>query len=129
MPTSPAARMIARADSAPCRWPSMRGSPRCLAQRPLPSMMMATCWGSEALASGARWGDVLTSCLHKLKTHLIAIKNNARSHRQRAADSFVVLMCDDHPYHALPVLGQFFLHVTHVAKRLPNHRIAGPAFL
>src|SRR6185436_346767 len=59
MPNSPAARMIARADSAPWRWPSMRGNPRCLAQRPLPSMITATCWGREALASGERWETAL----------------------------------------------------------------------
>src|ERR1700722_2624029 len=32
-----------RADSAPARWPAERGSPRAVAQRPLPSEMMATC--------------------------------------------------------------------------------------
>src|SRR5215469_5266780 len=59
MPNSPAVRMMVRADSAPCRWPSMRGRPRCFAQRPLPSMMMATCFGREALASTLRWGGAL----------------------------------------------------------------------
>ena len=38
----------------PRRWPSTRGSPRCFAQRPLPSMMTATCCGSEALASALK---------------------------------------------------------------------------
>src|ERR1051326_7184800 len=55
MPSSPAARMMARADSAPARWPSMRGRWRCRAQRPFPSMMIATCRGKEALASELRW--------------------------------------------------------------------------
>src|ERR1700690_3066073 len=31
----------------------MRGSPLCFAQRPLPSMMMATCWGTAARSAGA----------------------------------------------------------------------------
>src|ERR1700722_1152579 len=41
----------------------MRGSPRCFAQRPLPSMMMATCRGmfarsgDDGLAGGMRWRD------------------------------------------------------------------------
>jgi hypothetical protein len=34
----------------------MRGSPRCFAQRPLPSMITATCRGSEALASALKCG-------------------------------------------------------------------------
>src|ERR1700733_3714836 len=55
MPSSPAARIIVRADSAPCRCPSMRGKCRCLAQRPLPSMITATCVGNEAIASAERW--------------------------------------------------------------------------
>ena len=33
----------ARADSAPARCPAERGNPRDVAQRPLPSEMMATC--------------------------------------------------------------------------------------
>jgi hypothetical protein len=42
MPSSSAARTVLRTASTPRRWPSPRGSPRCAAQRPLPSMMMAT---------------------------------------------------------------------------------------
>src|SRR5712672_3577056 len=47
--------MMMRADSAPARWPSIRGKWRCRAQRPLPSMMIATWRGNEDLASGLRW--------------------------------------------------------------------------
>src|SRR5689334_11616109 len=43
MPSSPAARTVRRSASTPRRWPSTRGSPCWAAQRPLPSMMMATC--------------------------------------------------------------------------------------
>src|SRR5712671_5317711 len=46
MPRSPAARTVRRNASTPRRWPSARGSPRAAAQRPLPSMMMATCRGT-----------------------------------------------------------------------------------
>src|SRR5688572_14197163 len=41
-----------RSASAPSRWPAARGRPRALAQRPLPSMMMAT-WRGMAPPSGA----------------------------------------------------------------------------
>src|SRR5947209_7336668 len=52
MPSSPAARTVLRSASTPRRWPSVRGRPRAAAQRPLPSMMMATCRGAR---SSARW--------------------------------------------------------------------------
>src|ERR1700674_3196005 len=45
MPSSLAARTTRRNASTPRRWPSARGRPRAAAQRPLPSMMMATCKG------------------------------------------------------------------------------------
>jgi hypothetical protein len=45
MPRSIAARTVLRSASTPRRWPSTRGRPRAAAQRPLPSMMMATCRG------------------------------------------------------------------------------------
>src|SRR5277367_595676 len=54
MPSSPAVRMIVRADSAPTRCPSTRGNPCCFAQRPLPSMMTATCCGNDARASALK---------------------------------------------------------------------------
>src|SRR6516165_3627060 len=50
MPSSCAARTTRRSASTPRRCPSARGSPRSAAQRPLPSMMMATCRGT-AIAS------------------------------------------------------------------------------
>ena len=39
---------VLRSAATPARWPNARGSPRCLAQRPLPSMMIATCSGEPA---------------------------------------------------------------------------------
>src|SRR5262249_39544284 len=46
MPRSPAARTVRRNASTPRRCPSARGKPRAAAQRPLPSMMMATWRGT-----------------------------------------------------------------------------------
>lgn len=34
--------------SAPTLWPSVRGSPRSFAHRPLPSITMATCFGTSS---------------------------------------------------------------------------------
>src|SRR5579864_3128798 len=49
MPRSGAASTARRNASAPARCPAMRGSPRAVAQRPLPSMMMAACNPREVL--------------------------------------------------------------------------------
>src|SRR5258705_2446531 len=43
IPRSGAASTARRTASAPARWPAPRGRPRRVAQRPLPSMMIATC--------------------------------------------------------------------------------------
>src|SRR5437763_12974468 len=45
MPSSCEARTTRRNASTPRRWPSARGKPRAAAQRPLPSMIIATCKG------------------------------------------------------------------------------------
>src|SRR5215470_2688095 len=50
MPSSCEARTTRRNASTPRRWPSARGRPRAAAQRPLPSMMMATCAGASDLS-------------------------------------------------------------------------------
>ena len=42
MPRSIAASTVRRSARVPARWPAAVGRPRCLAQRPLPSMMIAT---------------------------------------------------------------------------------------
>src|SRR5690348_1748789 len=75
MPRRGAASMMRRADSAPARWPAERGSPREVAQRPLPSEMMATCrpglselspavTRAEAGAAGREAG-IGTTCEHE----------------------------------------------------------------
>lgn len=55
MPRSWAARTTRRTESTPARWPSLRGSPRLSAQRPLPSMITAT-W--RGILSGRIRGDM-----------------------------------------------------------------------
>jgi hypothetical protein len=42
IPSSTASRRRALTVSAPASWPETTGSPRCLAQRPFPSVMIAT---------------------------------------------------------------------------------------
>src|SRR4029077_972368 len=44
-PSSGAASTVRRTASTPARWPATRGRPRRPAQRPLPSITMATCSG------------------------------------------------------------------------------------
>src|SRR5882757_1676118 len=62
MPSSWAARTTRRSASTPRRWPSARGRPRAAAQRPLPSIMMATCKGasvrSDPSGAGAAAFDI-----------------------------------------------------------------------
>ena len=56
-PISIAARTVRRTASTPMRCPAERGSPRACAQRPLPSMMMATWRGTcaRACSQAADW--------------------------------------------------------------------------
>src|SRR5260221_9123182 len=65
MPSSWAARTTRRSASTPRRWPSARGRPRAAAQRPLPSMMIATCRGppvrSGPSVAGAAAFDIIQS--------------------------------------------------------------------
>src|SRR5215471_14884127 len=48
------ARTVARTASTPLRWPATRGSRRCFAQRPLPSMMIAICRGMSRASGMSR---------------------------------------------------------------------------
>src|SRR5271165_6280552 len=82
MPRSPAARTVRRSASTPRRCPSARGSPRAAAQRPFPSMMMATCRGTaispiRAVRNGSH-SDMLLQTSH--------------------SDNFL-LFCCQHPVH------------------------------
>ena len=58
MPSSRAARVTSRTESAPLRCPSIRGRPRRFAQRPLPSMMMAIWRGSSSRKAPACWSHL-----------------------------------------------------------------------
>src|ERR1043166_5911346 len=62
MPSSFAARTTRRNAATPRRWPSARGRPRAAAQRPLPSMMIATCngvsEGSDPSVAGTATFDI-----------------------------------------------------------------------
>src|ERR1700688_949953 len=75
MPSSAAALTVRRTASAPRLWPAIRGRPRDLAQRPLPSMMMAT-WvgglGVSGLAASAFAGN--TSIGSDLKDLLFVLR-------------------------------------------------------
>src|SRR3954453_14507631 len=53
MPRPFEARTVGPTPSTPRRWPSTRGRPRAAAQRPLPSMMIATWAGADPSSVGA----------------------------------------------------------------------------
>ena len=72
---------IARTASTPLRWPATRGSSRCFAQRPLPSMMMATWRGTSP-----RRGDFARGAREQWIARLNGrSKSERRSRRRRAA--------------------------------------------
>src|SRR5690606_9867182 len=88
MPRSPAARTVRRSASTPARWPAARGRPRALAQRPLPSMMIAI-WagftmrflsGEPLLARRIVPGNAMKSNLQDLR---FLLGQQAVDHRDR----------------------------------------------
>src|SRR5215472_9934797 len=86
MPRSPAARTARRTASTPRRWPSTRGSPRWAAQRPLPSMMMATWRGTPkpSLNFGAASVSGMSPCLalsSLIRARSLAFVGARRLHR------------------------------------------------
>src|SRR5204863_5734394 len=62
MPWSGAASTTRRTAAAPARWPATRGRPRREAQRPLPSMMIAT-WTEELCSIKSHLKKILDSPL------------------------------------------------------------------
>jgi hypothetical protein len=50
IPSEGAASTVRRTALAPARCPALRGNPRDVAQRPLPSMMIAVCRGGSIKA-------------------------------------------------------------------------------
>src|SRR5690242_20434219 len=56
MPARAAASTAARTAFAPSTWPAVLGRPRFVAQRPFPSMMIATCIGvAESFVLQSKW--------------------------------------------------------------------------
>src|SRR5947207_1366613 len=75
MPRSGAASTVRRKASAPARWPAIRGSPRAVAQRPFPSMIIAACKPREVLCDikcvskkrGLQLAHRLNQCFHVIE--------------------------------------------------------------
>lgn len=96
MPSSSAA-MVARFTAFIPVWcPTIRGSPRLLAQRPLPSIMMATCSGTLSMdRSGKSCGSF---CFHHDRTRLIILvppsgflqKRHKPHHKRRGRKSLIL---------------------------------------
>src|SRR3954462_6731648 len=89
MPSSCDARTTRRRASTPRRWPSARGKPRAAAQRPLPSMMMATCAGasdrSGPSVAGAAALDMTAALKHDPeKCEAVFRRDHARTITQSA---------------------------------------------
>src|SRR5690606_13707047 len=83
-------RLTAR---APARWPMTRGRPRRAAQRPLPSMMMATCRGRARASgpggcrSGAAWSGGAWSSVNGVASWGFGrATGRAQDHRPRVTD-------------------------------------------
>src|SRR5690606_35999754 len=69
---------------SPCSWPLVRGRPRSLAQRPLPSITIATCRGTSS--GGIGGGVAPDGCGVGLRTGLLTprrLVRCARSHGPR----------------------------------------------
>src|SRR5579883_953905 len=73
MPNSAAAATVRRTASAPRRCPAMRGRPRALAHRPLPSMMTATWAGGGGMGEDRTFsmGSDLKDLLVLLRQHIV----------------------------------------------------------
>src|SRR3954470_10756314 len=60
MPSSIAPSTQSNSEDSPASCPAVRGSPRCFAQRPLPSITIATCFGT--LSAGICGGRTPDGC-------------------------------------------------------------------
>src|SRR5262245_37539878 len=96
MPKPGAASMIARLASAPARCPADLGRPRDVAQRPLPSVIMATWSEASGLAGGALricckttcWTAMLVPSPPRRPPHLqMTLYNKVRREKKLAARS------------------------------------------
>src|SRR5579875_2866718 len=101
MPRSPAARTVRRKASTPRRCPSPRGNPRAAAQRPLPSMIMATWRGGaypatrEASVSGMGLTSDREDLLFLRPEHLIDLRDHrVRRFRNFGRETVVIVLAD-----------------------------------
>ncbi len=67
MPTAPAALTVFRTALTPSLWPATRGMPREVAQRPFPSMMMAT-WRGRGRVRMRSWSSRSPSAVNSAAT-------------------------------------------------------------
>src|SRR5579875_898979 len=101
MPRSPAARTVRRKASTPRRCPSPRGNPRAAAQRPLPSMMMATWRGGahaatrESSASGMGLTSDREDLLFLRPEHLVDLRDHSVRHFLDLGGKTVVIVLAD----------------------------------
>src|SRR3981189_2270327 len=125
MPRSPAARTVRRSASTPRRCPSPRGSPRAAAQRPLPSMMMATCRGttispSWTVRSGSLF-DIVLKPSHRerflffCRQHLVDFGNHLVGHLLHLLGGPLAVVFAD-----LVVLFELLEHIEAVAPDVPH---------
>src|ERR1700683_5247459 len=83
MPCRAAASTILSTALAPARWPAVRGSPRCEAQRPLPSMMIAMCTISFVSQSYEMRKSCAAGCLdHRFDMIEVSIQGVLAEHCQ-----------------------------------------------
>src|SRR5256885_1328262 len=106
MPTSIAARTIERTADTPATWPAERGRCRLRAQRPFPSMMIATWRGSvsgpsgtffaiiSSLDSGPRASDLHDLVLLILERVVNVVDMGVRHLLQFLAQPAVIILAD-----------------------------------
>src|SRR5262245_37771780 len=124
MPRSPAARTVRRNASTPRRCPSLRGSPRAAAQRPLPSMMMATWRGTakspictlvSASALDMRWPSHREDLLLLRGEHPIDFPDHIVGCLLNLVGRALALVLAD-----LVILFQLLEHINPVAPDMPD---------
>src|SRR6266705_1407662 len=124
MPRSPAARTVRRSASTPRRCPSTRGKPRAAAQRPLPSMMMATWRGTakspictlvSASALDIQWPSDREDLLLLGGQHPVDFHDHIVGCLLNLLGRALALVLAD-----LVILFQLLEHINPVAPHMPN---------
>src|SRR5262249_60612680 len=128
MPISPALRMVRRKASTPRRCPSARGNPRAAAQRPLPSMIIATWRGTSNAVAALFWvsaSDIGTTSdredfLFLCSQHVVDLDYaGVGCFLDLAGKPIVIVLAD------LVFSFQFFDHVHGVAPNMTNRDARG----